>query len=301
MSPKVRNTVIIILLIPAAVIVAVLGLVLFNSLQPLPPVPSLPSPNGYNAFIKAGDMVTSNVSDYVDLNPDELQQVVNENSNALQLARRGLTQECRVPLDYSATSSAHLDQLSNMKRLANALAAEGRLAEIQNHPGDAAKSYLDLIQLGIKSAHGGVIIDGLVGMALENLGVSDLKKIAGKLDAESCRKAAARLETLDAHRTSWPEILRQEKAWSRRTFPGFKFRLAALLTRGTLTRIYRRSEQKFKEHESRTRQLMVDLAARAYQLDKGHQPASITDLVPDYLKAIPKDPLTGSNMVYSPR
>ncbi len=29
-------------------------------------------------------------------------------------------------------------------------------------------------------------------------------------------------------------------------------------------------------------------------------PASLADLVPDYLKTIPQDPFTGTNMVYSP-
>jgi hypothetical protein len=42
---------------------------------------------------------------------------------------------------------------------------------------------------------------------------------------------------------------------------------------------------------------MIALAARAYELDKGHRPASATDLVPDYLKAVPQDPATGTNIV----
>jgi hypothetical protein len=46
---------------------------------------------------------------------------------------------------------------------------------------------------------------------------------------------------------------------------------------------------------------MLDLAARAFELDKGHPPASASDLVPEYLKAVPQDPVTGTNMVYSPR
>jgi competence protein ComGC len=45
---------------------------------------------------------------------------------------------------------------------------------------------------------------------------------------------------------------------------------------------------------------MVDFAVRAYELDKGHPPASLADLVPGYLKIIPQDPLTGTNMVYPP-
>jgi hypothetical protein len=46
---------------------------------------------------------------------------------------------------------------------------------------------------------------------------------------------------------------------------------------------------------------LINLAARAYELDKGKPPESLADLVPDYLKAVPQDPFTGTNMIYSPR
>jgi competence protein ComGC len=49
-----------------------------------------------------------------------------------------------------------------------------------------------------------------------------------------------------------------------------------------------------------TRQLLVALAARAYELDKGRRPASLTELVPDYLKAVPKDPASGTNLILTP-
>ena len=43
--------------------------------------------------------------------------------------------------------------------------------------------------------------------------------------------------------------------------------------------------------------MMADFATRAYELEKGKSPQSWMDLVPDYLKGIPKDPVTGSNLV----
>ena len=46
--------------------------------------------------------------------------------------------------------------------------------------------------------------------------------------------------------------------------------------------------------------LLIDLAARAYELEKGKPPTGVADLVPDYLKAVPQDPFTGTNLVYSP-
>ena len=48
------------------------------------------------------------------------------------------------------------------------------------------------------------------------------------------------------------------------------------------------------------RRTMLSFAARAYELEHGKPPASAADLVPAYLKTIPQDPNTGTNMVYSP-
>jgi len=44
--------------------------------------------------------------------------------------------------------------------------------------------------------------------------------------------------------------------------------------------------------------LLLQLAAHAYELEKGKRPKSLADLVPAYLKAISQDPLTGTNMAY---
>ena len=45
---------------------------------------------------------------------------------------------------------------------------------------------------------------------------------------------------------------------------------------------------------------MVSFAARAYELEKGKAPASVADLAPAYLKAIPQDPVTKTNLTYIP-
>jgi hypothetical protein len=71
--------------------------------------------------------------------------------------------------------------------------------------------------------------------------------------------------------------------------------------------VHYNSERKAKEdwlkdvttNQIKRRQVMIAFATRAYELEKGKSPATISDLVPDYLKAIPKNPITGSNLVLS--
>ena len=64
----------------------------------------MPNPNGYDDFVKAGQLVTpiSGTNDYRKMSREELASVVSTNAEALKLVRIGLSHECRVPDDYSS-------------------------------------------------------------------------------------------------------------------------------------------------------------------------------------------------------
>ena len=302
MTKKSRNWLMMLLSIPVAVILAVTGLLIFDAVRPLPPIPPLPNPNGYDDLVKAGEMADNNIGNYNEMKLGELRKLVAKNSDALQAARTHLQEDCAVPLEFSQNwGSRHLPELANFKRLAQAFVAEGRLAEMENRPGDAAKSYLDAVRLGNKSARDGVLIDALVGIAIEAIGTAGLEKLVDQLDAKTCREAAATMETLDAQEQTWKEVMLQENAWSRRTFTSLSYRIYRPLLSKMSAKAYQTGERKFKKRQIMTRQLLIALAARAYELENGHRPASLTDLVPDYLKAVPKDPVSGANLVLPPR
>ena len=213
-----------------------------------------------------------------------------------------MSNECRVPLQFSKDyMTNHISDLVGIRSLAPAFLVEGKLAEKENRPADAAKSYLDTIHFGNESSRGGVLIDQMVGTAVEAIGTSHLTNLVDQLDAKTCRESAATLENLDSQKQSLSEILQQENDWSHRTYTGIRYEIIRLTTRKSLLPAQAAVVRKFKQQQTRTRQLIIALAARAYELDKGKPPASLADLMPDYLKAIPQDPLTGTNMIYSPR
>ena len=300
MTKKSRNWLMVLLLLPAAVILAIVGLSIFNATRPLPPVRPLPNPNGYDALVKAGEMAAIETGDFSETKLEDLRAQTAKNYGALQAARIGLQEDCAVPLQFSLNVSQHLPELADFKRLAQAFVVEGQRAEMENRPGDAVKSYFDTIRLGHKSAQGGVLIDQLVGTAIEAMGVSHLQKLVDQLDAKTCQETAATLEILDAQKQTWTEVMQQERAWVRRAYPDIKYRWSELVVSSSLKKGIQKAEQKFKNQQSKTRQLLVDLAARAYQLDHGRRPASVADLTPDYLRAVPKDPFSDTNLVLTP-
>ena len=244
-------------------------------------------------------MLTDYGSNYATLGADELRTIVQTNTMALKLARTGLSLQIRAPVDYSPTNETHIKGLAVMKRLARAFTAEGRMAELENRPGDAAHSYLDSIRLGYAVGRGGLIIDSLVGIALQAIGLAPLEKLVSTLDARQCRELAAALESADSQQDSIEDLLEQENAWVRRTY-GLKGRFIQLVQYKSLKQTQQKWGQKVITQQVRTRVLTIQLAARAYELDKGERPRSLADLVPSYLKAIPQDPVTGTNMFYRP-
>jgi hypothetical protein len=278
-----------------AVAVAIGGSVLI--LSRTPPPPPLPNPNGYDVFLKAAGMITDDFSDSDKMGELKLRTLMTNNSTALQLARVGLTRQCRLPMDYSPTNNALLAGLSGMKRLAQALAAEGRLAELENRRGDAAESYLTIIRFGLEVGRGGLIINSLVGIAIETIGAARLEKLMPALDAKRCREVASALEAAEARRDSAAAVLGQEREWARRVY-GFKGVVARMVAFNSIRKTEQGWAARLAAQEIRERRLMIDLAARAYEAEKGQRPGSVGDLVPGYLKSIPQDPLTGTNMNY---
>jgi hypothetical protein len=301
MSPFSRKTKV----VAAGAVLIFVALVVALLYQPAPPADVLPHPNGYDDFIKAGQELTGDPYSYRDGGGEkELRTFVADNAEPLRLLRTGLKRDCRVPLEYSQSYlTTHIPRLALLKRLAQTQAAEGNLAQMEHRGGDAARAYLATIQLGHEATRGGVLIDGLVGVAIEALGSTPLQAVVSNLNAKECRETLQALEMIDSKRERFAEILKHEKQWSRRTFPWYLHAVGSLqrlFKSGSLQQAQQKASQKFQSIEQRRRKLMIDLAAQAYELENGQRPKALADLVPGYLKAVPQDPATGTNMVYIP-
>jgi hypothetical protein len=269
MSQPIGKVLVALAAITTLVLVAALVLALR---APAPVAGPLPVPNAYDEFLKASTLVAGETADWPNLSPEKLRVTVATNAEALRLARAGFSHESRVPLSYSVTNMAgHMTDLANFKRLAHAFAAEGKLAELENRPGDAAKSYLDTIRFGHELSRGGVIIDSLVGIAVQAIGLTPLEKLPGKLDPKSCREIAASLEALESKREPAPVVFQQEKVWARRTF-GWKTQILHLISFRQTQAAKQRFAARMATIQTRTRPVLVDLRSRATEPEHAARP-----------------------------
>ena len=263
------------------------------------PAAILPSPNGYSNLLSAGTKVPPATGNYRDWSHDELAAFVRTNAAILDEARLGLSRPCQVPIEYSRDYfSRHLPELSAIKSLAFFFSATGRLAELEHRPADAEQSYLDSIRLGQESARGGVLIDLLVGTACEDMGLTKLERLVDQLDPKSAQHAIRTLGELETNRPPIQDAISREQEWERRAAT-FRERVVSIWTskslnpsRKNIQRAIPRLNATIRKH----RVLMLQLAARVYEVEHGSKPARAEQLVPDLLRSIPKDPETGTNL-----
>ena len=300
MKTKTRNWLIAIFILSCP-FVLFLGCLIFMAEEPLPPLAPIPSPNAYGDLVTAAKMIKGDVWDYGNTNLEKLRGMVLTNAEALALARIALTNPCAVPLEVftEAYDTNRLQDRIGFSSLGRAFVCEGKLSEKENHFGDAVKSYLDAVRFGNQAAHGGLLVDELIGAVAWSMGETELKGILTNLDAPTCRNAAATLETLAAGRQTWAVTMQQQEAWSRRIY-GWRSEWFKLIYFPARQRQLTQRKDTLDQIQQQENRLLVELAARAYQLDKGKTLARVADLVPEYLKAIPQDPVTGTNIVYSP-
>jgi hypothetical protein len=295
------------------------------------PMPPLPNPNGYDEIraalagmtpltsfdpsIRGGSDDTLHAALHVD---------VENNVEALRLARSGLNKECRVPVQDTPTyGTNHVAELARIKALTLTFIAEGQLAEREGRLAGAARGYTDAIRLGQAISQGGLLIDVLVGIACEAMGINSVKKLVPRLDAQTCKELVGVLEKLESfcgpveavlqqartygnrYRTAEAKGLQQDRIIARgeppsgdqnwtweRLVPSFIIHNRQIKTAQERTRL------KMQRKEVGLRLILLTLAIRALELEKGTSPTSLAELAPAYLKAVPVDPYSGKPFLY---
>jgi hypothetical protein len=148
-------------------------------------------------------------ADAPDVTLAELRAVVARNRRALQRMRQGFRYQFRNPPVVSF--SQPYPELAEYRDLARVLRAEGKLAEREGRTADAARSYLDILRLGTDIPRGGTLIHGLVGLAVQSLGLGALQELPDRLDPVTAGATARAMVALEARMPAAADVLAGEK------------------------------------------------------------------------------------------
>jgi hypothetical protein len=196
------------------------------------PMPVMPDPNAYDAFVAAGKELKEEEHIAYALNPSswksppermeirnwlakmplplkEQEKLLKQNEKALQLVRLGLSHPYQEPPARSV--KAMFPHFAKFRSLARLLAFE---AQVKAERGDwkgAANSGLDAIQLGTQIPSGSILIGKLVGIACEAIGQPVVLEAIDHLNAAEAQEIADRLAKIMARRVTFVETLQEEK------------------------------------------------------------------------------------------
>ena len=259
-------------------------------------LPALPQPNGYDEILAAASSIKPPASDLSDLTPDQVRQLADQNRPALERARAAFQMESRVSLKPTrAWDDHHDDNLASLRRLAVAFGVEASVKMRDHQTDEAAACAMDMMRLADRTGRGGIITDGITSLTIEALALGELRPVIPQLDAEFCRKAGLEMEGLLDLRETPETTFATERTWS-----AIRFGVVDLIGSRLLKKDETKREEKFDQHYKdavqRTQHLMLRMASHAYELDNKHEPTDVASLVPQYLKAMPKDFETGKEI-----
>lgn len=284
-------------------VAALLILIFFWTMPGPPPPVILPNPNGYDDLVKAtqrfvGDLPECYWDQWDDDCAEEVRALLKANAEALRMVRLGLSRESRIPIVYSrAYFTQHLSELASLKRLAQLMIAEGKLAEKDGGIDDAVQSYLGVALIHEK-LRGGVVIDELVGIAVEHMGVGALRNLADQMTVIQRREVIEKLSNLHTNRDSYEQFLANEKRSIRVYGIREQFEYHGKFWQKRKTERY--FLRKLNYSRARLGLFLVDLGLRNFEAENKRPPKTIQELVPKYLPFLPKDNFSGNDFVYRP-
>ena len=263
-------------------------------------LPALPSPNGYDEILAAANDIKPAPKDLVDLTPDQIRALADQNRPELERARKAFQLQSRVSVKPTREwDDHHDDNLASLMRLAVAFGIESSMKIKDHQTNAAAECDMDMLRLADRVGKGGIIIDGIKSLTIEALAVGELQPKIPYLDAEFCRKSSLEIEVWLDTREKPETTFSMEKNWSATRFGLIDLAGSRFMRQSNLKR-----EDKFTSHFKDAghwaQNLMLRLAVRAYALDKSRLPPDASALVPLYIKAVPKDFETGKEITELP-
>jgi len=265
---------------------------LLRLLNPTPiPRTALIEPNGYDALLEAGRMISpadDNVfsNRYTAAVTNQMVDASLANSaEAYIKLRNALTLPYGYPYPYERPPR---DDLQAMGRLDGAIGTRIELLYESQEFDTRISTCRDVLRLAHERMNGPGIENDSEYIGWESLALGQLGALRTKLSASQCRELAEELSRLDGKRVPWKEIRHRLQVIDERTCWQFHLQTIAEAWSGIDRR--ETDEKWYFASRTKVRLAAIELALQAYQQEHGAPPKSLSELAPGYLPEVPLDP-----------
>jgi hypothetical protein len=133
-----------------------------------------------------------------------------QNASAFALFQRALRTPTLHP-NQRLENASLFSNYGSLRELARFKTIERKARELHGDWSGSVNSRLDIVQMGTDIGRGGILISGLVSVAIQAIGRDTPWPATKKLTLPQTREAIARLEAIYAHRLRVADILQEEK------------------------------------------------------------------------------------------
>jgi hypothetical protein len=270
---------------------------------PLPPPAEMPKPNGYDLITQLEGTLNWTAIPTMDVaaaSAAACQQFARDNQALFASLHEALKVPSRVPLDYYDPMSWSIIAADDARRkLGRALYGRARAEVSLKQRDQAVATYFEIAQLGNACAHGGTASSYFVALDAARLAHRAMFNFVDRLSPAQLSSLANELPEIENGREDLAEVMSRDLLSNRVGF-GWMMRLMEWIS-GRITREDRfvaamTGAQQIDDAEHRL--LLTHVALKRFQLTHGDLPDSLTQMVPEYLPAVPQDPFSDGPFIY---
>lgn len=266
-----------------------------------PTIPQLRSeePNGYNGLMaiarkrKLDSVVVPSEED----GDKGLNTFAATHATIVDEVRNELVHPSFVPVIYTEDTS--LFYCGELRDLARALEAIGRKTRNSGRTQDAIDVFLDTVRLGHVTASDGLLVDYLVGCAIEISALDAVRKMRHALTTQQQNDLLESVILFDDAMGPLEGHVDRDQIWSAHAY-GWRGRLYDII--GELSGSDNVIESSMITTRDRRlaqlRLLTVTIAINLYRQDRSELPDNLDQLVPKYLPKVIEDPFGAGPFVY---
>lgn len=185
---------------------------------------------------------------------------------------------------------------------------EAKAAKQSGQFDEVCRCWLDCLRLGQGLSRGSEASYTLTGVAIEGIGHEGLVRVRKEIPIELVETLLVDLIEIDRRRESWDSIRRRCELMAEKEM-SWQFRLARCASdclsaqdNSRAQTFYSSSFQAtggaIRRRDATHRLLMVELAIRLFEQQQGRMPEGLSELIPEFLSAIPVDPYSGQPIVF---
>lgn len=281
------------------VIVVPPGYIAYLMATPPPPLEvTLPEPNGWFELVAIGKEFGETTIPWDTMQPPPTRSTYRAFTEAHPEFLSRVRAAVELPHHPLLTLDDSFEGAQNLRRVSSALGAMAEHARREGDFDEAAEILLLIFQVAEVAAQHGLVFDLLNAGAFESEAGDALNALLPDLSPATCRGIADEVLAYDARREDVGLVLARDEVEEYHRYGIYGRLRASLRRRERMTQEFPTYEYIARRYTARSRLLAVYAALSAFQLEQGHAPQTLAELVPDYLPAVPRDPFSTGELVY---